>query len=307
MKVIVITGADARYFDLARGAILSVREKPQAQDVALGFLDLGCTREQESWLTQHVDFIRRPDWDFHFPARETAPGYLRGLLCRPFFRRYFPGFDVYVWIDADAWVNHWSAVQLMVQGAVKRGLAVVPEMDRGYRVHYGKWRSLHEYMYGQYCRAFGRDVAEKMSDYPVINAGVFALRQDAPHWEPWAYYLNEILQHHAGLMTDQLALNWIIYAKGLFDRTELLPAVCNWTCHLGVPCWDPAQQMLVEPYLPHQPIGIMHLIHANTDGALVRLATTDGGTIETSLRYQRKKMRHRMPWSVYRERLADAS
>ena len=87
-------------------------------------------------------------------------------------------------------------------------------------------------------------------------------------------------------MTDQIALNVIVYTNNLFYRTELLPAWCNWTCHHGLPAWDPIQNSLVEPYLPHHPIGIVHLIHLKAKCDPARLATTDGKTIEADLRDQ---------------------
>ena len=141
---------------------------------------------------------------FNFPRGKIA-GYLRGVLCRPFFRRYFPNYNVYVWIDSDAWVNHWSAMELLTQGAVKRGMAVALELDRGYQVHFGKWQSLCQYMYRHYYSAFGEEIAKKLHSHPVINAGVFAMHCSAPHWEHWAQYIEQGLQNHAGLMTDQVA------------------------------------------------------------------------------------------------------
>ena len=84
-------------------------------------------------------------------------------------------------------------------------------------------------------------------------------------------------------MTDQVALNYAIYRCGLFDRTELLPAWCNWTCHFGFPAWDSAALQYVEPNLPHTPIGIVHLTGPKFDRAII--ATTDDAKMECDLRY----------------------
>ncbi len=289
MQIIIITAADANYFELVRGTILSVRQKPEGANVAIGFFDLGCTPEQLQWLETQVDFIKTPDWNFDFPSRNEAPHYLKGLLARPYLRQYFPNFDIYLWVDADAWVQNWQAVQLLVQGAAKRGLAVVPELDRNYYLAYGKLPWYSEFVYRDYQAAFGEEVAQKLHSYPTINAGVFALHKDAPHWELWAEYLAEGLQQHAGLMTDQIALNRLVYGTDLFDKTEMLPALCNWSCNFGLPVWDKDRGYFVEPYLPHGAIGILHMTGHKHD--LVKLATTDGDTIEISLRYQPVKER----------------
>ncbi|MCC3529185.1 MAG: class I SAM-dependent methyltransferase [Microcoleus sp. PH2017_21_RUC_O_A] len=284
MQIITITAADANYFELVRGTILSVREKPEGANVAIGFFDLGCTPEQLQWLETQVNIIQKPDWEFNFPGKNEAPHYLKGLLARPFLRRYFPKFDIYLWIDADAWVQDWQAVELFVKGAAKRGLAVVPELDRGYYLAYGKLPWYWEFVYRDYQAAFGEEVAKQLHSYPTINAGIFALHKDAPHWELWAQYLDEGLQWHVSLMTDQIALNRLVYGTEMFDRTEMLPAGCNWSCNFGLPVWDKQQACFVEPYLPHGAIGILHITGHKHD--LVKIATTDGNQIEISLRYQ---------------------
>ena len=284
MQIIIITAADANYFELVRGTILSVREKPEGANVAIGFFDLGCTPEQLQWLETQVNIIQKPDWDFDFPNQNEAPHYLKGLLARPFLREYFPNFDIYLWIDADAWVQNWKAVSLLVQGAAKRGLAVVPELDRNYYLAYGKLPWYSEFVYRDYEAAFGEEVAQKLHSYPTINAGVFALHKDAPHWEVWEEYLSQGLQQHVSLMTDQIALNRLVYGTELFDKTEMLPAWCNWSCNFGLPVWDKERGCFVEPYLPQEAIGILHMTGHKHDS--VTLATTDGDAIEISLRYQ---------------------
>ncbi len=284
MQIIIITAADANYFELVRGTILSVRQKPEGAKVAIGFFDLGCTPEQLQWLETQVNFIKKPDWDFDFPNQNEAPHYLKGLLARPFLREYFPNFDIYLWIDADAWVQSWKAIELLVKGAAKRGLAVVPELDRGYYLAYGKLPWYSEFVYRDYQAVFGEEVAQKLHSYPTINAGVFALHKDAGHWQVWAEYLSQGLQQHASLMTDQIALNRLVYGTELFDKTEMLPAWCNWSCNFGLPVWDKPRGYFVEPYLPQEAIGILHITGHKHD--LVKLATTEGDTIEISLRYQ---------------------
>jgi SAM-dependent methyltransferase/predicted O-methyltransferase YrrM/lipopolysaccharide biosynthesis glycosyltransferase len=284
MQIIIITAADANYFELVQGTILSVREKPEGENVAIGFFDLGCTPEQLQWLETQVNIIKKPDWDFDFPNRNEAPHYLKGLLARPFLREYFPNFDIYLWIDADAWVQDWQAVEQLVKGAAKRGLAVVPELDRGYYLAYGKLPWYWEFVYRDYQAAFGEEVAQQLHSYPTINAGVFALHKNAAHWELWAEYLSQGLQQHVSLMTDQIALNRLVYGTELFDKTEMLPARCNWSCNFGLPVWDKHQACFVEPYLPQEAIGILHITGHKHD--LVKLATTDANQIEISLRYQ---------------------
>lgn len=283
MDTIIITAANAKYFDLVQGTILSIRQKPQGQNAIIGFFDLGCTPDQVEWLQTQVNIIKQPHWEFNFPGKNKAPDYLKGLLARPFLRRYFPNFDIYFWIDADAWIQDWKAVDLFIQGAKKRGLAVVPEIDRGSHIQYGSLSGYWRTTYGWYKQAFGDEAAEKFYSYPMVNAGVFALHKDAPHWEVWAECIDRAIQNFVCTMTDQIALNFSLYNCELFDQTEMLPAWCNWTCHFGLPAWDKEKNCFVEPFLPHTPIGIIHLTGEKNDQ--VNLVTTDMDLVEGSLRY----------------------
>jgi hypothetical protein len=280
---LILTGADAHYFDWLQGAVLSIRANPPGQPFTLGVFDFGCRPEQRQWLLAHVDVIREPDWDFTFPGRDQAPAYLKGLLARPFLRRYFPDFELYLWMDADAWVQDARALELFLEGSRRRGLAIVPEVDRGSTAMYGSLPQVWEAVYQYYERPFGQEVAARLCSFPLLNAGVFALEKHAPHWEVWAERLNVGLQKSCSFLTDQMALNLAVYGTDLLHRTELLPLWCNWTCHIGFPSWDNRTRRLVEPFLPNTPIGILHVTGKKQDR--VPVAATDGTIVEISLRY----------------------
>jgi len=54
------------------------------------------------------------------------------MTARPYLPKHFPGHAVYLWIDADAWVQDDTVLDIFVSGARRGMLAVVPEVDRGY-------------------------------------------------------------------------------------------------------------------------------------------------------------------------------
>jgi hypothetical protein len=284
-RTIIITAADANYAEFVKGCIHSVRDNPTGRQLTVAFLDLGCTDAQRSSLQSVVDRVMEPEWEFDFPARETKPAFLRGLLARPFLRRYFPGFELYFWLDADAWVQDWAAVELFCEGASRRrGMAIVPEIDRGSARQYGGLPAYWKLAENWYTAAFGAEVAAKLHSFPMLNAGVWALHHDAPHWRAWEQSIALALQSVCTVMTDQLALNYAIYTEVLFKHTELLPSWCNWMCHNGFPLWHNGRSCLVEPYLPHTPIGILHM--TTRDKTPVRkLVTTDGQAIDVRITY----------------------
>jgi hypothetical protein len=65
----------------------------------------------------------------------------------------------------------------------------------------------------------------------------------------------------------------------------MLPAWCNWLCTHASPLLDCENYLLVEPYLPHTPIGILHIAGGIDKCDRLQLSTTAGGTIKAIARY----------------------
>ncbi len=84
---LILTGADARYFDWLQGAVRSISAHPPFRPGTLGAFDLGCTSRRRDCLQAHVNVLREPVWDFAFPGGERAPLYLKGLQVRADLRR----------------------------------------------------------------------------------------------------------------------------------------------------------------------------------------------------------------------------
>ena len=255
-KTIAITGGDAAYFDLLRECVGSLRATPEGQAMALGILDCGLTQEQRAWLADQGAIFVAPDWDFDFPARARLKDGYKALTARPFLPRYFPGFDLYFWIDGDCWVQQGDAISLFLRAARTGALAVAPEIHRSMRHYRHAWTEFSTINGAAYAAAFGQETADRLIRYPLINAGVFALKGNAPHWQGWADLLGGSLQRTAD-MTDQTSLNVLVYDHGF--ACEPLPSRCNWPIHHATPAWDAERRLFVEPAMPYEPLGILHL------------------------------------------------
>ena len=255
-SAIAITGGDAAYFDLMRDCIGSLRSVPEGRALALGVLDCGLTDEQRAWCRAQGATLVEPKWDFDFPGREKLKDGYKALTARPFLPRYFPGHDLYLWIDGDCWVQQGDALALFLRAARTGKLAVAPEIHRSMRHYHHAWTEFSTINGAAYEKGFGRELAERLIRYPLINAGVFALTHDAPHWRGWADVLGEALQRSTD-MTDQIALNVMVYDRGF--SYEPLPSRCNWPVHHATPAWDAERGLFVEPAMPYEPLGILHL------------------------------------------------
>ena len=255
-RAIAITGGDAAYFDLMRDCIDSLQATAEGRALALGVLDCGLLDEQRAWCAARGATLVEPVWDFDFPGRDgLADGY-KALTARPFLPRYFPGHDLYLWIDGDCWVQQGDAVALFLAAARTGRLAVAPEIHRSMRHYRHAWTEFSAVNGAAFAASYDHAMAERLVRYPMINAGVFALAADAPHWQGWAGLMGDALQRSAD-MTDQVTLNVLVYDKGF--ACEPLPSRCNWPVHHATPAWDGARGLFVEPAMPYEPLGILHL------------------------------------------------
>lgn len=280
--LLIASAADAAYFPLLQDMVMSVRA--QRPGAAIGILDLGLLPEQRAWLADEDAEMVRPDWDLDFPGRGRAPEAFKAQVARPFLPRHFPGYEMYLWIDADAWVQDWRAVELYCAAAGRERLAIVPEIDRAYKRHYKRPKLFGRTLaWKNYREAFGWRAADRLGRNPMVNCGVFALHRDAPHWHAWARLLARVLRRTRFFYVEQTALNYAIFAEHL--PIDFLPAYCNWLAGDAAPAFDRRRGLFVEPYAPHEVIGVMHLAGPAQKTQRFRLNRLDGGTVETMLRY----------------------
>ena len=110
----------------------------------------------------------------------------------------------------------------------------------------------------------GLSKARKLAFAPHINIGVFSLEKDSPGWISWQKNLEQTLKSGNIFGSEGLAINMSVYIDEL--ETEFLPLNCNWIASNLMPKFDEIQNTFVEPYLPNNKIGIMHLAAGIWDG-----------------------------------------
>jgi len=289
-RVIINSACSAEFFHFAQGMVLSIRDKVEGKDIDIGYFDLGMSEEQRAWMIKQGVEVVQPQWEFGLSDSEGLPLPFRAILCRPHLPKYFPGRDIYLHIDADAWVQDWSAVELYRQGASRGIMAVTPEIDRSFICNYRNARAYREFIIHIYTDLHGPEVAAKYRDYPIFNTGVFAIPAGSPIWQGWQNRISEALSRKRNFHVEQCSINFELFEN--FDRyveqgLELLPARCNWVCHQSLPMFDAKRECLVEPFLPHEKLGIVH--RASDDFKQQKtgtIKTTDGGVREMNLKYR---------------------
>lgn len=286
-STIAVTAADAGYFELLCDLLLSLEAaRPRggagaaAAELDIGVLDLGLTAEQLAWLAPRVTTITVPGWDLAVPDEvRGAKPHFRALTTRPFLPRHFPGYDTYLWLDADVWVQRWRGIELFRQAARLGDVAAAPHTDRAYPHR----PEVIGYRHSVVAAGFGKAAADALILRQYLNAGVFAARAGSALWNAWAEAFQQGIDASGGaVVDDQAALNYALHGRGL--SAHLLPATCNWQSHLAAPAWQPRGGFFCEPFLPHTPIALMHLTHT-TKSATCDLAGLDGKRHRMSLRY----------------------
>ena len=295
-KNVIISLADSNYFELLNELINSIKQFKESQNTAICILDAGLTDEQKNILNKKVDEVKSAKWDIEVPAfKVKGKEWLKSQVSRAFLNSYFPDYEKYLWIDADAWVNSWEAIELYFKGCENKKLSIATSADRAYgRVLRAEWffGSLARIKSQNYKHAkssgFSEKIAREVALKPHLNIGVFALEKNAPHWKVWQENLKKALSSGKIWGSEQIAMNITIYFNGL--DVEILPAYCNWT-HIDGMKFDKHSNTLVEPYLPNHKIGIVHFAGKNNDrirndkNFISKIKTTDGDLIEMKLRF----------------------
>lgn len=295
-RVTFVTGGDKRYFPMILELIHSIRRFPQSAGIDICVIDAGLTPEQVRHLEDGlVQKVVSPDWPGPLAARQgklKGQDHLKACVARPFIPQHFPGYDIYIWLDGDVWVQDWSAVEVLITGARLDAITICPEVDRAY----GKvtkiswigpmpWRP-RSFLYSNGKKAFSGKVARSLYPWPGVNAGVFSMRATVPYWARWQELIVKALRKGKIFTAEQLTLGMMIYLEGA--KVEFLPSVYNWICAFN-PMWDEKTQSFVEPYLPHNTIGIVHLCAMDDmrrdRSATVDTKTTDGRIVPMSYRY----------------------
>jgi len=296
----IVTLADSNYFELLQELINSIKVHDERKDVSICVLDAGLTEDQVNILKPKVHSIKKAKWDIEVPGYKVLKKeWLKSQVSRAFLPNYFPEFKKYLWIDCDAWVNSWSVIDLYFKACDNGKLGITQSIGPGYRIMskvkwlLGKVAVIKSQNY-KHAKSSGidDDIARKLAFAPHINIGVFSLEKNSKCWEVWQKNLKKTLSKGKVFGSEGLAMNIAVYHDNV--EVEFLPLKCNWiTSHL-LPKYDSENNAFVEPFLPNEKIGIMHLAAGlwknNKDMRLnkdikIELKTLDGKKIEKSLRF----------------------
>ena len=296
----IVTLADSNYYDLLLELISSIKRFEQSKDISICLLDAGLTENQIKNLKSKVDIIKKAKWDIEVPKiKVLGKEWLKSQVSRAFLPEYFPGFDKYLWIDCDAWVNSWDCIELYYKACNQGKLGITQTVGPGYRILtkvrwiFGKLALIKSQNFKHAKKSgFNDDISRKIAFAPHINIGVFSLEKNSECWKIWQENLKKALKAGNVFGSEGLAMNISVYVNNV--KAEFLPLTCNWIASNLLPKYNNETNSFVEPYLPNNKIGIMHLAagiwNGNKDMRVnkevkVEIETTQGKKIFKSLRF----------------------
>ena len=291
---IIISSSDNKYFFLIKELYLSLKNNGILDEYDFAILDTGLDLNQKNYFKDYNVLIKNAEWNVEVPkykilGREN----LKTQVARAFLPDYFNNYKVYVWLDADMWLNDFESFYFYEKGALNDRLTIVPQSDRAYIKNanvewlFGFPKKIKTINYKNISKSISKSLGRKYAFHSTLNAGAFAINDNFKTWKCFQKNIKLAAKKGRIFGTDQVALALSIYEDGL--PSEFLPAYCNWMCEFNMPKFDSKKSQFVEPYIPNHPIALVHL--AGLDDIrqdktiLSDVETLDGLQIKKSLRY----------------------
>jgi hypothetical protein len=251
-RTLIVTACDENHYELGLDLITSLRDLG-LNGPKVAFVDMGTGRATEQLVCQ-----------FDLYERQTAEaGQYQGfkvafLSIKPRLPTIFPGFDTYIWIDADCWVQNASVIDKLVDAAQNADIAAHPELD----AHYFRYKMPGTWTINVYKSLYGNQTCDMMCRFPMMNSGVFSARSNSKLWAIWSNAMGTLKSRwKLGTdlrFSDQIPLHFMIHT----NRLSMFPlrAVDNWLLQAARPLIDTERKRVVVPSPPYEEINIIHLM-----------------------------------------------
>ena len=291
---IIVSSADSKYFNLLKELFLSLKKNNILDDYHFAVLDTGMDKNQINYLKDNNIKIKDAKWNTKVPQYKIlGRDHLKTQVARAYLPEYFQNYKIYIWLDADIWINDLKSFLLYERGARNDCLTITPQSDRAYfNTAKIDWffnvpLKIKTINYKNIGRSVSKKLGKKYAFYSTLNAGAFSINSNELIWKCLQKNVRLAAKKGRIFGTDQVALALTVHEDK--TPTEFLPAYCNWMCEFHLPFYDEKLQQFVEPYLPNNAIALIHLAGLDkirTDkNILSNIKTLNGNIIKKSLRF----------------------
>ena len=265
-KIAIVTGADKKYFSYLKNLVLSLKKSKTLElcDLCILLVD-----EDNKYLSE-IDSLINNKKKVSFSPRlffDDKKNWYKLLTERPFLKDHFPGYEKYIWLDADTEVLNIQGIKNLIEATDLKDLAISPEMNESYvfkntkfgiKKIFSSFYKISGWSFKNYKRYFSKDLGEDLFFKPLFNNGVFCLNSDSEIWNLWKNeYQNALNKAKTsyGIKTDQLSLNKIIYEN--FHKISILDSTNNWIISKSEKI-KKIDENFYTPSFPNRKINVLH-------------------------------------------------
>ena len=297
---LIVSGADALFGDLMTDCVKSLRAV--GYEGAIAILDFGLTKTQCTSLQSHGATIHQLAVPEIYQTLIDS-GFLKGpaganvLLMKPYLPEILPGYETYLFIDADCWFQTAEAITALRDAAQQAPFAAISQRSRFHDMDSARGNGIEFNLFGQPLRRNWYTMFANKSKLPkadktlmaqsaIINAGVFAAGKDSAIWKHWQdemYRCVLALPPRRKYGADQLGLGLAIYRHNIAHL--LLPEICNWHTIFR---YDRQKRQFTETMPYYKAVSIMHLAGIHPHETKRDVLLEDGTTEMIDLRYQQQ-------------------
>ena len=278
-KTAIVTGSDKNYFPYLKNLIHSLDITNTLELCDLCILDVEDKSEYLDIFNDKITKREKTSFSLKLLFKEKK-NWFKLLTERPFIKDYFPGYENYIWMDADTEVLDIEGIKNIILACKNRDLAIAPEVNESYIFQNTKFgikkifKSFYKisgWSFKNYNKYFSSQLGQDLFFKPLFNNGVFCLKSDSEIWKLWKKNYQHALDNAKssyGIKTDQLSLNKVIYEN--FEKISILDSTNNWIINKSEKIEKDGKYFLT-PSFPKRKINILHYTNFKyEDGFIIK-------------------------------------
>jgi lipopolysaccharide biosynthesis glycosyltransferase len=266
-KFTIVSGSDKNYLPFLKQLISSLVSSKSLEIVDLCIFSIDLEKKDLIDFNSFISDQKNPNFSvkLNFLPKNN---WSKLLTERPYLREYFPGYETYIWMDADIVVLNRNGILDLINGCNEKEISISTENHSDY-VHVnnnfgiknflGSFYKIKGWSFKNYKKFYSETVAENLLFKPLFNNGVFGMKANSSLWTKWQETYKKALNvcnDDYGLKNDQLSLNVVLYEN--LTRVAILEAVNNYIYKFSKPFFDKENKRYLTNSYPRREINIVH-------------------------------------------------
>tara|TARA_A100000164_G_C21890371_1_gene765057 strand:- start:58 stop:936 length:879 start_codon:yes stop_codon:yes gene_type:complete len=272
-KNVIVTGSDKKYYPFLKNLVNSLINSNSLDICDLCILDVEDNSQYLEELDSKITKKKKANFNLNILFKDRQD-WFKLLTERPFMKDYFPGYDKYIWMDADTEVLSNDGIKNIIDACDDKDLAIAPEINESYVFKSSKfgikkifksYYKISGWSFKNYRKYFSDRIGEDLFFKPLFNNGIFCLKSTSKIWDLWKTEYQGALNKAKtsyGIKTDQLSLNKIIYEN--FEKISILDSTNNWLVSRSEKI-KRINNDFFTPSFPNRKINILHYTQLNFD------------------------------------------